>query len=84
MSPFWSQGQPVEVHSQEGRPSSFRWGRRTHQIHDASSHWRIHTDWWSEEEVWRDYWEVTTDTTLLCALYHDLLKGEWYLERIYE
>ena len=84
MSPFWSQGQPVEVHSQEGRPSSFRWGRRSHRIRDASSHWRIHTDWWSEEEVWRDYWEVTTDTTLLCVLYRDLLKGEWHLERIYE
>jgi hypothetical protein len=34
--------------------------------------------------VWRDYWEATTDTGLLCVLYHDLRGDAWYLERIYE
>jgi len=84
MTPFWSPGQGVEVQAKEEKPSSFRWGRRSHRVYEVSSHWRIHADWWSEEEVWRDYWEVTTDTSLLCVLYHDLLNGQWYLERIYE
>ena len=84
MSPFWSQGQRVVVHLKGEAPSSFSWSQRSHRIRDVSSHWRIHTDWWSKEELWRDYWEVTTDTRLLCVLYHDLLKEEWYLERIYE
>ena len=39
--------------------------------------------WW-EEEVWRDYWEVITDSGLWCVLYRDLLADGWYLERIYE
>ena len=84
MSPFWPDGHLIEACSEGGRPLRFRWGSGLHHIQDISSHWRIHTGWWSEEEVWRDYWEVTTDTNLLCVLYHDLLKGAWYLERIYE
>jgi hypothetical protein len=36
------------------------------------------------EEVWRDYWEVTTESGYLCVLYCDLLHDTWYLERVYE
>ena len=84
MSPFWLEGHPVEVCSQEGKPLRLRWGWGSHKVEAVSSHWRIHTAWWSEEEIWRDYWEVTTDTNLLCVVYHDLLQGAWHLERIYE
>ena len=34
-------------------------------------------------ELWRDYWEVATDTGLLCVLYRDLLAEGWFLERVY-
>jgi hypothetical protein len=60
------------------------WRQGEHPIRDTSVRWRIHTDWWTENEIWRDYWEVTTETGLLCVLFHDLLRGTWHLERIYE
>jgi hypothetical protein len=44
----------------------------------------VHTLWWTEDEVYRDYWEVTTDSGLLCVLYRDLFSDAWHLERIYE
>jgi len=83
MTPFWPKGQRIKVACQEQRPLAFRWGQGQNVIGDLSEHWRVHTAWW-EKEIWRDYWEVTTDTGLLAVIYQDLLGGGWYLERIYE
>ncbi len=82
MSPFWTSAQPVEVLGDE-MPIEFRWRQQRHPIRRVSDHWRIHLDWW-EEEVWRDYWEVITDSGLWCVFYHELLGDGWFLERIYE
>jgi hypothetical protein len=84
MSPFWSEGHPIEVQVKGDAPRRFRWEYAEHAVRDLSVHWRVHTGWWAGREVWRDYWEVTTSTGLLCILYRDLLEGGWYLERIYE
>jgi urease alpha subunit len=74
----------VEVQASDESPLGFRWNRRRHRVLDVSARWRIHTDWWTESEVWRDYWEVTTDTGLLCILFRDLLNESWFLERVLE
>jgi hypothetical protein len=98
MTPFWSHGEPISIVVQGDAPSGFRWEQRGHRVQEISTHWRVHTNWWrldetgpptplpheASAEVWRDYWEVTTDTGLLCVLYHDLIGDAWYLERIYE
>ena len=84
MNPFWPHGLAIEVLSEEGKPLSLRWDWGDHRIRDTSVHWRVHTGWWSEKEIWRDYWEVATSSGLLCTLYYDLLEGAWCLERIYE
>lgn len=84
MTPFWPDGKRVEVQVSGEAPSAFRWNRRRHRVLDVSARWRIHTLWWTDAEVWRDYWEVTTDTGLLCMLFHDLRSGAWALERILE
>ena len=84
MSPFWPDGKRVEVQASDESPLGFRWNRRRHRVLDVSARWRIHTDWWTESEVWRDYWEVTTDTGLLCILFRDLLTEGWFLERVLE
>jgi hypothetical protein len=65
-------------------PAAFRWNRRCHAIQGVSARWRIHALWWTDGEVWRDYWEVTTDTGLLCVLFHDGRSEAWFLERVYE
>jgi hypothetical protein len=84
MNPFWPQGRPIVVQTQGDAPARFRWGLDEHLIRDLSVHWRVHSQWWTGQPVWRDYWEVTTASGLLCVLYRDLLDGGWYLERIYE
>ena len=84
MTPFWSSGQQIKAQVDGEEPLAFRWERRKHRVCDVSVHWRIHTNWWTMTEVWRDYWEVTTDSGLLCVLYRDLLQDVWHLERLYE
>lgn len=84
MNPFWPDGQAVLVTAEDGRPALFHWRARVHRVQHLSAHWRIHTKWWTENEIWRDYWQVATDTGLLAVLYANLLSGEWLLERIYE
>jgi hypothetical protein len=94
MNPFWPQGVSLEVDVDStttegeppgsGAPRSFRWEARSHHVQETSAHWRVHTSWWTDNELWRDYWEVATDSGLLCILYQDLLAGDWYLERIYQ
>ena len=84
MNPFWLPGQPIEVRSNGDEPQAFRWEKCWHRVRDVSARWRVHTLWWTEGEVHRDYWEVTTRSGLLCVLYRDLLSDAWHLERIYE
>ena len=97
MSPFWSNGEPLHDVTPAGAPrdaapSGFERHERLHRVQATSNHWRVHSAWWPEAlaqhgtefETWRDYWEVVTDTGLLCVLYHDLIADAWYLERIYE
>lgn len=84
MSPFWTDGQKIDITVAEEQPRAFLWRGREHRILEPAAHWRIHTAWWRETEIWRDYWEAPTDTGLLCVLYQDLGTGEWFLERVRE
>ena len=83
MSPLWARPEYLPMTCAGGRPASFRWEQRPHAVAQVSRHWRVHLDWWTGVELWRDYWEVTTDSGLLCVLYCDLLTEEWFLERVY-
>ena len=50
---------------------------------EVSDHWGVHTTWWGNE-VWRDYWQLTTHAGLLCVVSHDLLTDKSYLQRVYD
>ena len=100
MTRLWPEGEPVEVWGGEERaspdaetPSGFTWQGAPHRILEVCNRWRVHTRWWEPDEaivrlrltnVWREYVKVTTDTGLLCLLYRDLLRGGWFLARIYD
>lgn len=84
MTPFWPGGQAIRMSDRTEVPSFFEWRAQVHRIRGISAHWRVHTEWWAATEIRRDYWEVATDTGLLCVLYHDLSGDAWYLERVYE
>jgi hypothetical protein len=45
--------------------------------------WRIDVDWW-RGRVWREYFKLVTRTGLLVEVYHDLVGGQWYVQRLYD
>lgn len=84
MTPFWPGGDAIQVQLQGGKPVAFRWRHRLHRVRKVSACWRVHTRWWTEAEICRDYWEIATDDSFLCVIYQDLSAGAWYLERVFE
>ncbi|HNS03921.1 MAG TPA: hypothetical protein PKM78_16255 [Anaerolineae bacterium] len=82
MTQLWPEGVPIEVEAVDGLPRAFRWQRR-HSVHAIVEQWMVRDEWW-REEIWRHYFQVETDAALLCVLYHDLLTGDWRLERVYD
>ena len=55
---------------------------RAEKVREVSNHWRVQEEWW-RRELLREYYRVITDSGKLCLIYHDLLGGGWYVERIY-
>jgi hypothetical protein len=69
----------------EEPPPGFTWQQEPHHILEVCNHWRVHARWWEgAQAVWREYFKVTTDSGLLCLIYHDLQSDNWYLSRIYD
>lgn len=83
MTQLWPEGLPIEVETRDGRPRSFSWLGRRRQVLAVVEQWMVHDDWW-RDEIWRHYFQVETGDALLCVLYHDLLAGDWRLERVYD
>jgi hypothetical protein len=45
--------------------------------------WKVDTSWWDRPVV-REYWKVVLNNNLLCELYHDVDRNEWFVERVYD
>ncbi|HET7418753.1 MAG TPA: hypothetical protein VFL27_00055 [Candidatus Dormibacteraeota bacterium] len=45
--------------------------------------WKVETSWWDRPVV-REYWKVVLNNNLLCELYHDVGRNEWFVERVYD
>jgi len=74
-----------EAWDREEPPTGFDWQQEPHHILEVCNRWRVHARWWAgNQAVWREYFKVTTDSGLLCLIYHDLQSGNWYLSRIYD
>jgi hypothetical protein len=50
---------------------------------DPIARWKVETEWWYQI-VTREYWKVLLNSNLLCELYHDLSRDEWFVERVYD
>ena len=84
MTHLWPEGEPIHVMSDAAQtPRAFDWREQTHQVQQIAKRWRVDVDWW-RGRVWREYFKLTTHTGLLVILYHDLLAGGWYLQRLYD
>jgi len=81
---LWTGLAEIEVEAGgTGQPLVFRREGRLHQVSQIANRWRVHTHWW-REELQREYFKVVTRSELLYTLYHDLMAGHWYLERVYD
>ena len=50
---------------------------------DPIARWKVETEWWKQPVV-REYWKALLNSNLLCELYHDLSRDEWFVERVYD
>ena len=84
MTRFWPDGLPVAAtYDAAGVPLRLQWQGRTHTVAHIAQRWRVDEGWW-RWRVWRDYWKLTTDSGRLLVVYHDLVRGEWFLQRLYD
>jgi hypothetical protein len=77
---------PVKLEVKEGnqhQPIAFLYKGRTERIGQALKQWRITHGWW-KRAIEREYFQVETETGIICDLYRDSLTGAWYLQRIYD
>jgi hypothetical protein len=52
--------------------------RRIAAIQD---HWRIDDEWWREQAISREYFELLLDDGTLLVVYHDLIADAWFEQR---
>ena len=84
MSRWWPDGDPIRVTADKlGTPQSFIWQGKRHPILRVARRWRIDVYWW-RGRVWREYFKLVTGTRLLVEVFHDLIDGEWYVQRLYD
>ena len=50
---------------------------------DPIARWKVETSWWDRPVV-REYWKALLNNNLLCELYHDVGRDEWFVERVYD
>lgn len=72
----------VEVTLGDDRTPAFISGGFSGSI-DPIARWKVETEWWHEPVV-REYWKALLNSNVLCELYHDLSRDEWFVERVYD
>jgi len=84
MTRVWIQGDAITAEVDDvSSPIRFTWAGRTHNVKTVANRWRVDANWW-RLRLWHEYFKLTTDTGLLVVVYHDLVDGEWYLQRLYD
>ncbi len=77
---------PIEVLSTtaDGSPQAVCWSGRTCRIIRSLGPERIHTGWWRDENIQRDYYRVETDGGQRLWLFRDGVGGGWYLHGVFD
>lgn len=50
---------------------------------DPIARWKVETHWWDRPVV-REYWRALVNNHLLCELYRDVSRNEWFVERVFD
>lgn len=84
MSPFWDMPLAIGVVADPlGTPLVLIWQGRRHRVVALIERWRVDEGWW-RGRAWREYLTLRTHTGLLLTIYHELPRGGWYLQRLYD
>jgi hypothetical protein len=84
MTRLWVAGIILKViTTSSGDPVRLTWEGRLHVVEGIANSWRVDLGWW-RLRIWRDYYKLYTTTGLLLVVYHDLISGQWYLQRVYD
>ena len=84
MTRFWAQGLPIAVVADAlAAPTAFTWYGTTHAVEHIVRRWRVDQSWW-RVRVCREYFLLRTESGLLVILYRDVLRGSWYVQRLYD
>lgn len=81
MTRLWPGGTTIRVRADDmGAPLSFTWQGHKHTVTKVSRRWRVDDFWW-RKRIWREYFKLATHSRMLVVVYHDLVTGQWFLER---
>ncbi len=84
MTHLWLRGSPIRVRADPlGAPRSFTWQGRYHVVARITRRWRVDEQWW-RGRVWREYFKLATRSGLLVEVFHDLVSGGWFVQRLYD
>lgn len=50
---------------------------------DPIARWKVETRWWDKPVV-REYWRALLNNNMLCELYRDVSRNEWFVERVFD
>lgn len=78
--------QPVCVAEKGVSPleTPFRWNATEYVTAGVTGPNRIQTDWWNDDPVHRDYYQVTTQSGSTFWIYLDLNNDSWYLHGVFD
>ena len=84
MTRFWPAGLPIAVVADAlAAPTAVRWQGARHTVTRIVRRWRIDQQWW-RTQICREYFLLWTESGLLLLVFRDVLRDEWYLQRLYD
>ena len=76
---------PLDVATpSEEAPRSFRLDGARHQVTNVSGPTRLEAEWWTDEPLARDYYEVVTEEGGRYWLYRDRRSGGFFLHGVFD
>jgi protein ImuB len=75
---------PLDVAAVDDEPASFQLGGARHQVTNASGPTRLEAEWWTDEPLARDYYEVVTEAGGRYWMYRDRKSGGFYLHGVFD
>lgn len=73
---------PLEVRlNTRGEPAGITRRGRAINVEQVEDAWRIVEDWWREERLVRNYYQLLLEDGRLLTCFHDESTGDWYEQR---